>query len=81
MKPGLVLAIEPMVNTRLRHVKVLSDNWTIVATDGLPTAHFEHSVAITREGPSILSDHRIVEEAVLANAELHDPVASEVEYE
>ena len=79
MKPGLVIAIEPMVNTRTRYIKTAPDGWTILAKDGLATAHFEHSVAVTREGPWILSDHGLVETAVRDNVHLHDPVASTVE--
>ena len=81
MKPGLVVAIEPMVNTKSRHIATLEDGWTIVAKDGRATAHFEHSVAITRDGPDVLSDHSFVEEAVRTNDHLHDPVASELVYE
>lgn len=81
MKPGLVIAIEPMVNTKSRHIATLEDGWTIVAKDGRATAHFEHSVAITRDGPDVLSDHSFVEEAVRTNDHLHDPVASELVYE
>ena len=81
MKPGLVIAIEPMVNSRSRHIATLEDGWTIVAKDGRATAHFEHSVAVTREGPDVLSDHSFVEETVRANEYLHDPVASELVYE
>lgn len=78
MKPGLVLAIEPMVNTKTRHIKTATDGWTILAKDGKATAHFEHSVAITREGPCVLSDHAFVEDSVRVNSHLHDPVAREV---
>jgi methionyl aminopeptidase len=53
--PGMTLAIEPMVNVGQHFVKVLSDNWTVVTTDGSFSAHFEHSVAVTENGPWILS--------------------------
>jgi methionyl aminopeptidase len=53
--PGMVLAIEPMVNAGKHAVKVLSDNWTVVTLDGSYSAHFEHSVAVTDNGPWILS--------------------------
>lgn len=53
--PGMVLAIEPMVNAGQHFVKVLSDNWTVVTMDGSFSAHFEHSVAVTDNGPWILS--------------------------
>ena len=52
---GMVLAIEPMVNVGTSDVKVLKDGWTVVTTDGRNSAHFEHSVLITDNGPEILS--------------------------
>ncbi|HIU63634.1 MAG TPA: type I methionyl aminopeptidase [Candidatus Avacidaminococcus intestinavium] len=52
---GMVLAIEPMVNLGLRSVKVAQDGWTVVTRDGKPSAHFEHTVAITSNGPEILT--------------------------
>ena len=52
---GMVLAIEPMVNLGTHEVKVLRDGWTVVTKDRLPSAHFEHSVAVTDEGPLVLS--------------------------
>ena len=55
LKPGLVLAIEPMVNAGMRDVEVLSDRWTAVTKDRSLSAHFEHSVAITESGPFVLS--------------------------
>lgn len=53
--PGMVLAIEPMVNLGTSKVKVLRDGWTVVTADGKPSAHFEHSVAVTEDGPIVLS--------------------------
>lgn len=55
LKPGLVIAVEPMVNMGTKEVKGLSDHWTQVTADGLPSAHFEHTVAITPDGPMILT--------------------------
>ncbi len=55
--PGVVLAIEPMVNAGTHSVKVLQDQWTVVTMDGRYSAHFEHSVAVTENGPWILSHH------------------------
>lgn len=52
---GMVLAIEPMVNIGTHEVKVLRDGWTVVTRDGSPSAHFEHSVAVTENGPLVLS--------------------------
>ena len=55
LKPGMVLAIEPMVNAGSYEVKTLEDGWTAVTKDGSLSAHFEHTVAITEDGPVILS--------------------------
>lgn len=55
LKSGMVLAIEPMVNAGTYKVRILSDEWTVVTDDGQLSAHFEHTVAITDEGPVILS--------------------------
>lgn len=52
---GLVLAIEPMVNMGTHHVEVLQDNWTVVTKDRKWSAHFEHTVAVTDDGPRILT--------------------------
>lgn len=52
---GMILAIEPMVNAGKYKVKILSDGWTVITADGSLSAHFEHSVAITDNGPEILS--------------------------
>jgi methionyl aminopeptidase len=55
IKPGLVLAIEPMINLGTEKVKVLPDGWTVVTADGRPSAHFEHTIAVTQNGPEILT--------------------------
>lgn len=55
LKPGMVLAIEPMINIGSAEVKVLADGWTAVTVDGSLSAHFEHTVAITKDGPLILT--------------------------
>jgi len=55
IKPGLVLAIEPMINMGTEKVKVLQDGWTVVTSDGKPSAHFEHTIAVTSDGPIILT--------------------------
>jgi methionyl aminopeptidase len=55
LKPGMTLAIEPMVNFGRPEVKVLSDNWTVVTSDGQLSAHFEHTVLITKGEPEILT--------------------------
>ncbi len=55
LKAGMTMAIEPMVNIGLPAVKVLEDGWTAVTIDGRRSAHFEHTVAITEDGPEILT--------------------------
>jgi methionyl aminopeptidase len=55
IKPGMTLAIEPMVNLGGYKTKTLSDGWTIVTADGSPSAHFEHTVLTTERGPEILT--------------------------
>ena len=52
---GMVLAIEPMINMGTYDVKTMPDGWTVVTSDGMPSAHFEHTVAITDNGPDILT--------------------------
>lgn len=56
LKPGMVIAIEPMVNAGRPDVMVLEDGWTAVAKDGSMSAHFEHTVAVTANGASILTE-------------------------
>lgn len=58
LKVGMVLAIEPMINVGRPEVRVLKDGWTAVTADGSLSAHFEHTVAITTEGPEILTVRR-----------------------
>lgn len=55
LRPGMTLAIEPMVNAGKAAVKVLGDGWTVVTQDGLPSAHFEHTVLVTELEPEILT--------------------------
>lgn len=60
IKPGMTLAIEPMVNLGGYKTKILSDGWTCVTTDGSPSAHFEHTVLTTESGPEILTIPRSI---------------------
>ncbi len=55
LKPGMTIAIEPMVNMGGSAVRVLEDKWTVVTSDGKPSAHFEHTVLITKGEPEILT--------------------------
>lgn len=57
LKKGMVLAIEPMVNTGTWESEILNNGWTAITKDGLPSAHFEHTVAITANGPEILTNY------------------------
>jgi methionyl aminopeptidase len=63
LKPGMVLAIEPMINMGRREVEILEDQWTAVTIDRKLSAHFEHTVAVGENGPDILSD--------IGNSSLH----------
>ncbi|GAB4256645.1 MAG: type I methionyl aminopeptidase [Vicingaceae bacterium] len=64
LKEGMVIAIEPMINLGKRNVKQLDDGWTIVTADGLPSAHFEHDVAIRKGKAEVLSTHKYIEEVL-----------------
>ena len=66
LRPGLVLAIEPMITQGTWEVETLRDGWTVVTTDGKLAAHFEHTVALTEDGPRILTLRDVLE---------HDDVA------
>ncbi len=67
--PGVTLAIEPMINLGTHRTRTLSDKWTVVTADGLPSAHFEHTVLITEDGPEILTG----EQPALKELELDTP--------
>ena len=55
LRPGLVIAVEPMVNMGKKKVRVQADRWTQVTADGRPSAHFEHTIAVTESGPYVLT--------------------------
>jgi methionyl aminopeptidase len=55
LRPGLVLAIEPMITQGSPKIRILEDGWTVVAADGKLSAHFEHTIAVTGSGPKILT--------------------------
>ncbi|HEU0208473.1 MAG TPA: type I methionyl aminopeptidase [Candidatus Udaeobacter sp.] len=57
LKAGMTLAIEPMINSGASEVRLLEDGWTVCTADGLPSAHFEHTVLITKNDPEILTWH------------------------
>lgn len=64
LREGLVLAIEPMINLGVKEIDQLSDGWSIVTQDGLPSAHFEHDVAIVDGKPEVLSTFKYIEEVL-----------------
>ena len=55
IRPGLVLAIEPMLNAGVAGVRILNDHWTAVTEDGKPSVHFEHTIAVTANGPCLIT--------------------------
>lgn len=61
---GMVVAIEPMINMGTRRIKQLDDGWTILTADGLPSAHFEHNVAIVNGKPELLSTFQYIYDAL-----------------
>lgn len=68
IRPGMTLAIEPMVNLGGYRTKTLSDGWTVVTADGTPSAHFEHTVLTTDQGPEILTVPRLDQPAAATPA-------------
>ncbi|MGC6532452.1 MAG: type I methionyl aminopeptidase [Flavobacteriales bacterium] len=64
LKEGLVLAIEPMINLGTKNVKTSSDGWTIVTTDGKPSAHYEHDVVVRKGNAEVLSSFEPIEEVL-----------------
>jgi len=66
LKTGMTLAIEPMITMGSRYIKQLKDGWTIVTSDNMPAAHYEHDILIQNGKPEVLSTFRYVDE-VLAN--------------
>ena len=72
LKEGLVIAIEPMVNMGVKEVMQANDGWTIISKDRKPSAHYEHTIAITKNGADILSDHSFIKEAIKNNLNIKD---------
>ena len=64
LRTGMVLAIEPMVNEKSFEVKVLADGWTAVTTDGGLSAHFEHTIGVSKDEPLILTTFSYIEEVI-----------------
>ncbi len=64
LKPGMVIAIEPMINLGKRQIVQESDGWTIRTSDKKASAHFEHTIAITQDGPEILTTFKYIEQVL-----------------
>ena len=64
IREGLVIAIEPMVNMGGREVYTGNDEWTVFTKDGKPSAHYEHTVAVKKDGPDVLTTFEFIEEVV-----------------
>ncbi len=73
LKPGMTLAIEPMINMGKSDIYIEKDGWTVRTVDGKPAAHYEHSVAITKNGPDILSTFKYIYEAINENPNISSP--------
>lgn len=67
LRPGMTLAVEPMINMGTRQIKQLSDGWTVITFDRKPAAHFEHTIAITEGDAEILSSFSEIESAIREN--------------
>ena len=67
IRTGYVFAVEPMINIGTHHTKTLKDGWTVVTLDGKPSAHVEHTIAVTEEGPEVLT---LVKEAASADSKI-----------
>jgi len=72
LKEGLVIAIEPMINLGTKSVRSSRDGWTIETADKSISAHYEHTIAITKTGPDILSSHDYVVDAIKNNVEIKE---------
>ncbi len=70
LKPGIVIAIEPMINMGVKNVRHLKDGWTVVTADNLPSAHYEHTVAVDNVKAEILSSFAAIEKAEKENINL-----------
>lgn len=72
MKDGLVIAIEPMINMGRKEVRQSNDGWTIITKDKMPSAHFEHTIAVRKGKADILSNHSFVEMALQNNPNVRE---------
>lgn len=78
LQDGLVIAIEPMVNQGRKDVMTARDGWTVYAKDRMPSAHYEHTIAVRKTQADILSDHSLIEAAIQRNTNVRE-VAIKIE--
>lgn len=76
LKPGMTIAIEPMINLGTRQIRQMKDGWTIITADRKPAAHFEHTIAITDGEPDILSTFEYIELAIAENSYITEKIAT-----
>ncbi|MDZ4748194.1 MAG: type I methionyl aminopeptidase [Saprospiraceae bacterium] len=69
---GLTIAIEPMINFGTREVVLKKDGWTLVTKDLKPSAHYEHTIAVQKSAADVLSDHKVIDQAIKNNANLSE---------
>ena len=74
LKAGMTIAIEPMINQGTRSIIQLKDGWTIITGDRKPSAHYEHTIAITEQGPDILSTFSYIELAIEENSYIKEKI-------
>jgi len=72
LQEGLTIAIEPMINLGTREVVMKKDGWTLVTKDLKPSAHYEHTIAIRKSEADVLSDHKVIDEAIKNNVNLSE---------
>ena len=72
LQEGLTIAIEPMINLGTREVVMKKDGWTLVTKDLKPSAHYEHTIAIQKSEADVLSDHKVIDEAIKNNVNLSE---------
>lgn len=75
LKSGMTLAIEPMINMGVRSIKQLNDGWTVITSDRKPSAHFEHTIAVTDGEPEILSSYADIELAIAENTNITESIS------
>ena len=77
LQDGLVIAVEPMINMGRKDVMQSNDGWTIFTKDRLPSAHYEHTIAIRKNRADILSNHEMIEEAIANNSNVMEVVSAD----